>query len=299
MVKIKKNRIGIVIVNYNGANYQNECIESIYKSTYTNFDIVVVDSGSTDNSVEKLSNAFPDVKIIRNNDNIGVAAGNNIGIDYFMENNFEYIMLMNNDVEIEDKLIERLLDKADENTITVPKIYYYQPSDMLWFAGGELDWKHGTSFHIGINEKDDKQYDKEKVISYSPTCCMLIHRNIIEQIGKMDERYFMYYDDTDFCARVSYNENFIIKYIPDAMLWHKVSSSSGEGSPLKTYYCTRNKLIYMSKYKSKISLFTYFYTYLQMLYRYIRSPFKYKNYSVVKSAYVDYLMKKFYRKEKI
>ena len=289
--------IGIVIVNYNGEKFQNKCIRSIYESTFKDIEIVVVDSGSSDKSIEMLYNEFPDVHIIEMEDNVGVAAGNNIGIRYCLDHEDEYIMLMNNDIEIAPDMIEIMYRHADNNTIIVPKIYYYDPHNVIWFAGGELDWKHGCSVHIGLNEIDKGQYDQKKSISYAPTCSMLLHQSVFQIIVEIDERYFMYFDDTDLCARISQVSDYNIKYVPEAVMWHKVSSSSGSGSKLKIYYQTRNKLIFINKFKNKTSVYTYLYTYVQMLARFIKSPFKYKNYSVIPKAYMDYKHNRLYKND--
>lgn len=253
-------KIGIVMVNYNGEKFQNDCVESVYASTYKKFDIIVIDNNSSDNSVSLLRQKFPDVIILDFKENHGVAKGNNIGIKYCIDRNYEYVLLLNNDTVLDSQMLELMISKADKKTISVPKIYYYEPDNELWFAGGYINWNRATAPHIGKNEVDQGQYDSEKNIEYSPTCCFLIHRDIFEVVGLMDEKYFMYYDDVDFCARVIKN-NFSIKYVPKAQLWHKVSSSSGgEDSLTSIYYCTRNRLYFIDKfYDKKIKIVLFFY----------------------------------------
>ena len=107
----------------------------------------------------------------------------------------------------------------------------------------------------------------------------------------------MYFDDTDLCARISQVSYYNIKYVPAAVMWHKVSSSSGSGSKWKIYYQTRNKLIFINKFKNKTSVYTYLYTYVQMLARFIKSPFKYRNYSVIPKAYLDYKHNRLYKND--
>ena len=241
----RSESVGIVIVNYNGEAYQNECIKSLYQMKYSNFKIIVVDSGSTDNSLIILKEQFPEVIVLEQFDNVGVAKGNNIGINYSIKLGMNYTLLLNNDTEVDSLLLSKLVENATPRTVTVPKIYYYDPSDLLWYAGGELDWRKITGTHEGYRQKEIAcGSEKSRLVTYSPTCCMLIDNSIFLKTGLMDENYFMYYDDTDFCVRL--NENGInILYISDAKIWHKVSSSTGgEGSRLLVYYSNRNCFYY-------------------------------------------------------
>ncbi|MDE6627133.1 MAG: glycosyltransferase family 2 protein [Lachnospiraceae bacterium] len=247
-----KPKVGIVIVNYNGLNYQNEAIRSIKEQTYSNYEIIVVDNNSTDGSIKELKKEFEDVHVIETGDNLGVAAGNNIGILYALKLGAEYVMLLNNDIILSTDLMEILVEKASEQVITVPKIFYYDKKKIIWSAGGYVDWKTGTPHHIGLNQCDGSTFRLERYVEIAPTCCMLIHKNVFKHVGKMDERYFMYYDDTDFCVRANL-KGYKILYVPSAVMWHKVNSSSGGlDSKITRYYCARNILYFMDKYKYKI-----------------------------------------------
>ena len=254
-------KVAIVLVNYNGEKFQNECIESIYNMDYKDYDIIIVDNNSSDNSIKIVKKKFKEVILIETEENNGVAKGNNIGIEYALNNGYEYVLLLNNDTEVDKQMLSKMIEKASENILVTCKMYYYNPSKKIWYAGGKINWNKGTTTHFGMDEFDDGKYDESKFVEYTPTCCLLIHKSIFEKIGTMDEKYFMYYDDTDFCARVNIN-GFKIWYESSAKLWHKVSSSSGgEDSPLSIYYCTRNRLYFIEKHcKNKIILNTFFYT---------------------------------------
>lgn len=277
-----------VIVNYNGANYQNQCIESLMKMNYPLLQIVVVDSASKDNSIELLRNEYPTVNIIECDTNVGVAKGNNIGIKYSLDNGYQYTLLINNDIEVDEKLLSNLLKAANSNTVVVPKIYYYEPHNLLWFAGGELDWQKGSAKHVGIHEEDHGQYDEKKYIDYAPTCCMLISNEVFGKVGLIDEEYFMYFDDTDFCARLN-NAGICICYEPNAFMWHKVSSSSGgENSKTQVYYSYRNQLKYIKKYHEKIMFKTRLYVFGRALIKYLLGVVKKNNDRLILKAYIDY-----------
>lgn len=289
-------KIGIVIVNYNGEKFQNDCIRTIKKQTYTNYEIIVVDSGSTDNSILVLKEEFEDVVILEQKENVGVVAGNNIGMKYAFEHECEFVLLMNNDVELRDDMVEQMVKRADANTVIVPKIYFY-PGKVIWMCGGIMDWKKGEARHIGIGEEDKGQYDKEAFITYSPTCAMLIHRDVVNRIGYEDENYFMYFDDTDYCAQMVDNDIQIL-YVPKAVMWHKVSSSSG-GVTSRTfsYYNFRNQFYFLKKYKLKCSVWTRLYAVSKIWMRYILSPIRNKNDKYIRTAYLDYKNKTMGRKD--
>lgn len=283
-------KVGIVIVNYNGEKYQNDALKSIYESTFQDFEVIIVDSGSKDNSIALAKEQFPQVHCLLQNENVGVAKGNNIGIRYAIEQlDTEYVLLLNNDIVMDPKNLEHLVAHADEKTITVPKIYYYEPNDMLWFAGGGMIWNRGEPIHFGNFETDHGQYDEMKPIDYSPTCCMLIHRSVFQQVGYIDEDIFMYCDDTDFCTRVI-EAGITILYVPQGIMWHKVSSSGGGmDSKVTVYYVTRNKLYYMRKYKSRMPLAAYLYTYAKLLAKFVLSPVYKKNDKYIFKACVDFI----------
>lgn len=288
MVTIEQGKIGIVIVNYNGAQFQNDSIKSIKEQSYKNFIIIVVDSGSTDNSISLLNEEYDDIVILEQEENIGVAVGNNIGIKYALEHFCEYILLLNNDVELEPRMIEMLIAEADESTVVVPKIYYYDNPNTIWMAGGEMNWRKGETRHLGIDQLDDGNYDEKKLISYAPTCAMLVHRKVFEKTGFMDEKVFMYFDDTDFCVKVL-DAGLQILYIPDAKMWHKVSSSSGgKASKVFVYYYYRNQQYFLNKYKEKCELGAVAYTRIKALVKFLLSSLRNKNDKYILVAYRDY-----------
>lgn len=282
------SKVGIVIVNYNGERFQNDCIRTLYEMNFQDFIIVVVDSGSTDHSIKKLKESYPNVYVLEQKSNVGVAVGNNIGIKFVKSIGTEYILLLNNDTEVDKNLLRELLSSANKNIVTVPKIYFYDNKKMLWFAGGGMIWNKAVSYHEGIYKKDFGQYDSDKIIEYAPTCCMLIHSSIFDRIGYIDEKIFMYYDDTDLCVRLN-DAGVKIKYIPNAFMWHKVSSSSGGmQSKIGIYYTKRNQLYFIDKYKNRIKKIDRMVIILKNLVKAILSPIRNKNEKYIITAYKDY-----------
>ena len=258
------SKVGIILVNYNGAKFNSECIDSIMKSTYRNFKIIVVDNASTDNSVEILEKYYiNDITLIKSELNLGFSEGNNLGIEYALKNNCDYILMLNNDTVIEDNMIGIMLNESlkDGNAVISPKIYYYDNKNIVWSAGAQMLWKRGIPSQFGLNEEDSKEFDEEKYVEIATGCCLLFHKDVVNKIGYLSDEYFLYYEDTDYTTRMV-RSGYKIKYIPAAKMYHRVSASTGgEESENYIYYNTRNRLIFNKKFNKEnyITYITYFY----------------------------------------
>jgi GT2 family glycosyltransferase len=293
-------KVGIIIVNYNGEKYTNDCIKSVFKSSYQNYLVIVIDNASTDNSVKLLEEFNNKIVIIKNNENLGFSGANNIGIKYALENECEYVLLLNNDTEIDKELIKNMVDASikNNNAIISPKIYYYDEPNMIWSAGGGLNWKKGLSFHYGKDEIDKGQYDQQKEIDFATGCCILIHKSVFDKIGFLAEEYFLYFEDTDFCVRAK-RAGIKIIYEPSARLWHKVSSTTGgEESLITLYYGNRNRLYFNNKFNKKNKLLWLSYFYITRLLKFILWLLKGQmdKIQVVLTAIIDFKRQKMFKK---
>ena len=258
------NRLAIILVNYNGIEYNINCINSIMKSKFKDYKIIVVDNNSQDDSVKVLKEHYKNEEIIliESKENLGFSGANNIGIEYAKDNDYNYVMLLNNDTIIDENMISIMLETSKKyNCLVSPKIYYFDNEDIIWSAGGSINWKKGLPIQYGINEKDEKQHDKEKFIEFATGCCLLIPIDAINKVGGLSEEYFLYYEDTDYSAKII-KEGFKILYKPEAFMYHKVSASTGgEKSISYWYYMTRNRLIFNKKFsKYKVLNNLYFYS---------------------------------------
>lgn len=259
----------IILVNYNGAKDTLECVESIRKNDYDNIYTIIVDNNSKDIGVlkSKLSKAN-DVTIISLKENFGFAKANNIGIEKALNNKADYVLLLNNDTVIEDTLVSKLVRNSQSHgdCVCVPKMYYYSEKNRIWYGGGEINRFTGNAKHSYMNELDNKNMNLSYV-TFATGCCILIPRNVIDKVGMLSCEYFMYCEDTDYCIRILLND-FKILFVPEAHLWHKVSKSTGGStSPFSNYYITRNRLIYVKKYKN---FFFFTAKYFSILSRYLR-----------------------------
>lgn len=223
-------KLGLVTVLYNSAGVLPGFFESLRTQTYTNIILYVIDNSPDDASLDcarRECENFPHaVRFIRNAGNYGVAKGNNQGISIALEDCCSYILLLNNDIEFPANTIHDIVAFAlrEKAMIVVPKIYYHG-SNHLWYAGGEMKFLFGAGSHRGDRSFDAGHYNNFEVVSYAPTCFMLISNTVFLDIGLMDEDYFIYFDDTDFVYRANKNHNIL--YNPDCIIYHKVSFSSG------------------------------------------------------------------------
>lgn len=222
------DKIGLITITYNSGKVLSEFLDCVWKQSYSNFLLYVIDNGSIDNTVEILNNQ-DDVRLktILNKENIGVAAGNNQGIKNALAENCDQILIINNDVEFEYLLIEKLLDiqKEKKCSIVAPKIKYYDTPNRIWYAGAWFSFKNGyLPIHRGMRQEDNGQFNTLEIVEYAPTCCVLVKKEVFTTIGFMDERYFVYFDDVDFSYRIFMNGSHKIYYYPDIDFYHKVGS---------------------------------------------------------------------------
>lgn len=246
-------RIGLVTVLYKCDEVLPDFFKSISIQTHTDYILYLVDnsaSEATDLMISRCLTEYPVTayKHIKTGGNLGVAAGNNTGIKLSLADNCDHVLILNNDIEIEQAhMFSQLVSLADEKgeAMIVPKIYYYG-ENKLWMAGGYMDEWRALGVHYGMDKEDGPAYNVAKHCTYSPTCFMLVKKEVFEKNGIMDEKYFCYYDDTDFVLRAT-RLGYRIFYDPSLVLLHKVSSSVGTNSPFYVYYSNRNKIYFIRK----------------------------------------------------
>lgn len=266
-------KIAIIILNWNSENYIFDCIESVQKLEIGNWkiDVVIVDNKSTNQSDELIETRYKDVKLLRNKENLGFTGGNNVGIEHAMENGADYVMLLNSDTIVDKDLLIELIETAESDKqigIVGPKIFFasgheyktdYQAKDkgkVIWYAGGKIDWKNVILSHRGVDEVDQGQYDQRQETDFVTGCCVLVKKQVIEKIGMLDNKYFLYLEDADFCQRAKL-AGYKIIYSPKGNVWHLNAGSSSVGGGLQDYYITRNRLLFGMKYanlKTKTAL---------------------------------------------
>ncbi len=284
-------KVSIIILNWNGWQDTLECLDSLAKIDYPNYEVIAVDNGSKNDSVSRIKNYFDKNKIhnyrfIILDSNLGFSGGNNVGIKYALKNGADYILLLNNDTLVEPDFLSELVKIGESDKkigLIGPKIYFYlsDKPPRVWFAGGKINWLKTRGSHLNYNQIDEEYKilgsRSHQKTDYLTGCCLLIKREVIEKIGVLSEDYFLYYEDTDYCLRAQ-ESGWQCAYAPGARIWHKISQSSKELSPAYIYYHTRNGLMLAKKHNSfgKIILVYLFglYLALKQIIKYIFMPQK-------------------------
>lgn len=240
--------VGIVISNYNGWQDTVRCLESLQKQTCRDFEIILLDDASTNDSVQQLQQHLTDNTVfLPQQENTGFAAVNNVGMRRALADGCQWVLLLNNDTVAAPDFVETLLRETPAGAVSCPKMLFLDPPDEIWFAGGELDRATGKVKHLGGHEKDGPAYAEKKQVSFITFCCVLLPRQVIERVGFLDETLFMYCEDVDYCIRLA-DAGVPMWFLPDARIWHKAGGSAG--GMLSVYYITRNTLYLTCKGKS-------------------------------------------------
>lgn len=266
-------KVAIIILNWNGVYDTLNCLKSIDKidKNSSNVEIIVVDNASRGDCVERIKKSFVHVTVIKNKSNLGFAAGNNVGIKYALNNFADFIFIVNNDTILDKNTLVAILQTQQKYNADIisPKIYFshgrefhkkrYSKSELgkvIWYAGGEIDWDNVKGFHRGVDEVDKGQFSKEVEVDYATGAAIFIKKSVFEKVGLFDEKYYLYYEDLDFCIRAK-KLDLKIMFSPKAVMWHNNAGSSGSGSALQDYYITRNRLLFGLRFaplKSKLAL---------------------------------------------
>jgi hypothetical protein len=220
-----------------------------------NYEIMVVDNGSTDGSAQSLAQEFPQITVLSQNRNLGFAAGCNVGMRHALAKGAEYILLLNNDTYVARDFLSELLSRmeADDKTAVVcSKIYFGNHADLLWYAGGDFSPWAGTSKHRGYKKIDRGQFDGRQEITASTGCAMLVRSKAVREVGLFDEQFWSYAEDLDWSLRFL-KLGYRLAFAPKARVWHYDGTTSvrsmGLGShAIKQFYSTRNMVFVARKH---------------------------------------------------
>jgi|APSaa5957512535_1039671.scaffolds.fasta_scaffold39271_1 GT2 family glycosyltransferase len=254
---MKKNtQLAIILVNWNGTDDTINCIESIYKSTFRDYTIIVVDNGSDKGQLQKLVECNFKITLIKTGENLGYTGGNNVGIDYAIDKKSKYILLLNNDTYIAIDALENMMRSANSDKkvgVLSPKIFFHPDRHLIWSAGATFNDVNLIGHLTGYKEEDKEIYNQQSDVDYVSGCAMLIQTDVIKKVGKLCDDYFAVCEDIDFCFRVK-EHGYCIRYEPSATVWHIESSSSGGiDSPQYVYYQTRNYFLFHKRWARGLS----------------------------------------------
>ncbi len=239
-----------VVLNWNNAPDTINCVTSLRQLKYPDCQVLVVDNGSQDNSVTQIRQRFPEVPILELQENLGYAGGNNRGIEHALNQGCDYVWLLNDDVTVASGALSALMAVAlDEPRAGFlgPKVYMREDPQRILSAGGKFsnDW-HPE--HRGMGELDEGQLDRIADVDFLSGCALLVRRRLVEEVGGLDNDFFAYCEDVEWCYRAK-TAGFKLLYVPEATVWHPDTRLRDANSPLVTYYISRNHLLFLAKHR--------------------------------------------------
>jgi hypothetical protein len=239
-------RVLIIVLTYNGIKLTLECLASLRRLAYPNYQVLVADNQSSDDTPAQVRAHFPEVEVIENGANLGFAAGNNVGLRIAKERGYDYALLLNNDTDVAPDFLSRLVAVAEADSrigALGPLIYYHERPDLIWSAGGFVDRQQGTT-PMRTNEVDRGQYRVVEDVDFVTGCALLVRRSALERAGMLDERFFMYYEEAEWCVRIK-RAGLRIAFVPEAKIWHKIPLNARFDKEYLAYYMTRNRLLFL------------------------------------------------------
>lgn len=245
-------KVGIVTVTYNSHEVMPGFLQSIFAQTYTDWHLYVYDNDS-EHKVYNQCKEYPKDKIsyIDLKRNFGFATSSNLGIKHALNDECDYILLINNDTVFAPYLLAGLIAESQLNAakIVAPKMLHYPETSIVWWGGGYFDEHQAQkNIHIGLGSLDDGRYDRSGFVDFAPMCCALVSKDVFNIVGYLDENYFIYYEDADWMYRAKLSE-INVWYAANYTIYHKVSSlTGGARSRVTVYHATRGKVYFINKF---------------------------------------------------
>jgi len=240
--------VSIITLNYNQTEATCAFLESSRSLQYPHYEILVCDMASLSDPAEKIRKGnYPNTRLLKSRKNLGFAGGNNWGMRHAKG---DFLFIVNNDTEMTPDLLNRLLEPFASDPVigvTCPKIRYYSNPNMIEYAGfNPMNVYTGRTTSIGLMEEDRGQYDMSRETSGAHGCAMMVKREVLEKVGMFAEKFFLYYEEWDWSARIK-KMGYRIWYTADAVIYHKESLTVGKSNPIKVYYHTRNRILFMRR----------------------------------------------------
>jgi GT2 family glycosyltransferase len=243
-------RVAGLVLNYNGREVTLLTLASLVGLDYPALDLVVIDNGSTDDSRAAIAAAYPEVRQLPVAENRGISWGINHGLRWGLESGYDYLLVMNNDIEVAPDLVREMVAVAESDEsigCVAPKAYYHSERNRLWSTGGLLRFRESITRERGDGELDGGQYDRDEDVPYVNGCAMLVRRAALARTGLWDPVYYLGVEDADWCVRMK-RQGFRCRYAHRARLWHMISRSLGVYRPTRTFHTGRSTAIFLRKH---------------------------------------------------
>jgi GT2 family glycosyltransferase len=250
--------VAIIVLNWNGLSDTRECLASLRGVSYPDLRVIVVDNGSDNDEAGTIEREFGGfAEVVRNPANLGFAGGANAGIRRALKDAPGYLLLLNNDVLVEPGFLDAMVDAAQrlpDFAAACPKAYFHHDPDLIYSTGGRVNMWTGGARQVGRGEKDNGRFDEIAERDYADGLCMLISGRALEQVGLLDDDYFLYWEETDWCLRAR-ALGLRCYYVPGARVWHKAQRSLAPDAGFHYMY-RRNALLFVRKRGSALQLIT-------------------------------------------
>ncbi len=239
----------VIVLNWNGWRDTVECLSALQHLDRARYRVLVVDNGSSDDSEQRIRQAYPDVALIQTGANLGYAGGNNVGIRSALREGAAYVVLLNPDVVVEPLTLDVLVGTAQsypEIGALSPVVRYKDKPQQIWFGNSLIDWRAGRA----IQEEIVLPPAPYHPVAWASGCCLLLRAAALRAVGLFDVRYFLYSEETDLCERLR-GAGYAVGVCPDTSGYHQASSAVGADSPKLVYYMTRNALLFFLRHASR------------------------------------------------
>jgi GT2 family glycosyltransferase len=243
----------VIILNWNGTEDTLRCLESLRQVEYDNFDVLVIDNGSVPGSTDPIKRDFPEVSLIRNEQNLGFSGGNNVGLQYARDTGPKYVLILNNDTTIDPHFVTELVKVAETDpriAVVGGKVIQFEKPDRLWAVYGAVNFCQQLVKVWGYN-KPITRFASQKDVDFVVGCGMMFSMKAVADVGEFDELFFAYHDEVDWCKRAR-DKGYRAVYVPGALMWHKGCASTGGFTsyynPALRYLVARNSVLYVKKY---------------------------------------------------
>jgi GT2 family glycosyltransferase len=243
-------RVAIITVNYNSAAYIARFLGALRRVGGPDFRLIVVDCASHDGSDRLIEALWPEVALIRSRENLGFTGGNNRAIQRAMADGFTHVLFLNADTEPAPGFLGALVARAGPRTLVVPRVELLGSGGLMDDTVGEFDWRRGVWRNWVYGRPCPPALRYEREVPMASLCCLLAPVSLFRHAGMLDERLFMYYEDFDLLRRAG-SAGYRIRYVPEALVYHRKSAASGGDSPFKVYYATRNRAAVMRRHSSR------------------------------------------------
>lgn len=238
-----------IVLAYNGIELTLECLDTLREQDYPNLHLLVVDNASTDSTTDVLRAQAPDVEVLTSSENLGYAGGNNLGMCHALERGADLLFLINNDTRLDSHCVTALVEEIQTPPVcgaVGPMVYTWGNWQTISSAGGAVDWAAADAINVGAGEADQGQYAACSV-DFVNGCGIMVSRTAVERVGLIDERFFMYWEETDWCLRM-HEAGLDVRFQPAAKMQHKAPLTWEEQSPMTLYYMGRNRLFFFARH---------------------------------------------------